>query len=358
MEWKSSAFHDFLMQHFVAFPIIFAQAVDLKRELRYLCSMPVKDPPVYMKSSIDHLPPLKQRELVRAVEVLREEFAAALKGGTAEFKKRGSILKIILFGSYARGGWVDEPHTKKAYRSDFDVLVIVNNSKLTNFSSYWQKAADRFTHQEEFKTPVNFIVHSLRDVNTLLKQGRYLFVDLRRDGIVLYELDDKPLANPSLLRPEEAYEYAKEYLEDRLPHAKTFAEGAEFFREKGKFKEAAFLLHQSIEQAYATLLLVLSNYSPASHNIKHLRGLAEGQSTQLADVWPRDQQRFVAWFNVLNEAYVKARYSKHYEISREAVTWLLARTTDLIAHVEAVCEAHLDVLKTQIEEADRRLRNG
>jgi len=42
----------------------------------------------------------------------------------------------------------------------------VNNRKLTDFSAYWRKAADRLMHLEEIKTPVNFIVHSLRDVNT------------------------------------------------------------------------------------------------------------------------------------------------------------------------------------------------
>jgi predicted nucleotidyltransferase/HEPN domain-containing protein len=328
--------------------------MDMKRKLRYACPMSVKEPPLFMKSSIDHLPPLKQRELARVVEVLHEEFEDALKGGSADFKKRGRILKIILFGSYARGSWVDEPHTKKGYRSDFDLLIVVNNRKLTDFSAYWQKAADRLMHLDEIKTPVNFIVHSLREVNTLLKQGRYFFVDLRREGIVLYELDDKPLANPNLLRPADAYKFASEYLEDRLPLAKSFAEGVEFFAAKGKLKEAAFLLHQSIEQAYATLLLVLTNYSPASHNLKHLRGLAESQAQELAEVWPRDQQRFVAWFNILNEAYVKARYSKHYEISREALAWLLNRTTDLIDRVEAVCQGRLEALRMEVEQSERR----
>ena len=53
-----------------------------------------------MKTSLDHLPQGKQRELERVVEVLHEEFEDALKEGTADFKKRGRILKIILFGSY------------------------------------------------------------------------------------------------------------------------------------------------------------------------------------------------------------------------------------------------------------------
>ncbi|NRQ17706.1 hypothetical protein BHMPCIPO_04969 [Ensifer sesbaniae] len=83
-----------------------------------------------MRTSLEHLPEKKQRELARVVEIVHEEFADALEGGSADFKKRGRILKIILFGSYARGTFVDEPHTMKGYRSDYDILVIVNSKKL------------------------------------------------------------------------------------------------------------------------------------------------------------------------------------------------------------------------------------
>lgn len=198
---------------------------------------------------------------------------------------------------------------------------------------------------QEIETPVSIIVHALREVNSTLRQGRYFFVDIARDGIALYELDSEPLASPGQLSPEVAWRMACEYLADRLPHAKAFAEGGTFFISKGKYKEAAFLLHQSIEQAYATALLVLTNYSPASHNLRFLRGLAEDRAGELIGVWPEDQQRFVAWFNVLNEAYVKARYSPHYSISREALDWLVKRSEDLISKVEAVALSHVERIR-------------
>ena len=145
-----------------------------------------------MKDRIDHLPHVKQHELQRVLEILFEEFDDALKEGSAEFKKRGRILKIILFGSYARGTQVDEPHTGKGYRSDFDLLIIVNNRKLADFETYWHKAEDRLMRLRDVQTPVNFIVHSLREVNTRIKEGRYFFTDIRREGIVLYELEPEP----------------------------------------------------------------------------------------------------------------------------------------------------------------------
>lgn len=53
------------------------------------------------------------------------------------------MLKIILFGSYAKGGWVDEPFTTKGYRADFDLLIIVKNGKLCESAEHWYKAAER-----------------------------------------------------------------------------------------------------------------------------------------------------------------------------------------------------------------------
>lgn len=299
---------------------------------------------VRMKTSLDHLPEKKQRELGRAVAILHEEFEDALAGGTAEFKKRGRILKIILFGSYARGDWVDEPHTKKGYRSDYDLLIVVNNRKLADFARYWARAKDRLLRDRGVKTIASFIVHSRREVNTALREGQYFFTDIRREGIVLYELDDQPLAEPRVLTSSEALRVAKENFKDRFPFAQGLMDSIRLHTEKRRYKIAAFELHQAIEHAYSTVLLTLTNYGPPSHNLTFLRSLAEDQDHRLADVWPRDQHRYMAWFNTLNEAYVKARYSRYYEISEEALQWLGERTVRLHDLVEQVCREHLEKL--------------
>lgn len=298
-----------------------------------------------MKSSLDHMPPRKQRELARVLEILHEEFEDALKEGTADFKKRGRILKIILFGSYAKGGWVDEPFTMKGYRSDFDLLVIVNHRKLCDFAEFWHKAADRLNRDPLVETPVSFIVHSRREVNSSLKEGRYFFSEIRREGVVLYEIDDEPLAEPGVLSPADRLRLATEYFEDRFASATGFLDTSLYAASQTRYKEAAFQMHQSLEQAYSCLLLTLTAYSPPSHNVKFLRSLAEEQDRRLASAFPRDQHRERAWFNTLNEAYVKARYSKHFEISAEALGWLGERTSLLLDLVKEACLDHLKRLE-------------
>ena len=297
-----------------------------------------------MKSSLEHLPEKKQRELARVVEIIHEEFEDAMRGGEADFKKKGRIWKIILFGSYARGTWVDEPHTSKGYRSDYDILIIVSTKKLTE-AEFWYASKDRLMRDRGIKTPVGVIVHSRREVGDALHTGQHFFSDIRQDGVVLYEINDDPLPVPKRMSPDEAYLLAKVQFEKRFPTALSFVDTYNFLMQKSQFSHAAFELHQAIEQTYSALLLTLTNYAPASHHIGFLRALAEERDMRLADVWPRDRQRFVAWFNLINEAYVKARYSAHYNITEEALVWLGQQTAHLQRLVEISCREHLDQLR-------------
>jgi hypothetical protein len=132
-----------------------------------------------------------------------------------------------------------------------------------------------------------------------------------------------------------------------MPYAREFSEGFNFYLTGKRNNLAAFMLHQAVESAYVALLLTFTNYSPPSHNIKFLRSLAEEQDRRLAEAWPRDTQRDRAWFNRLLEAYVKARYSKHYTISEEALRWLGERVALLHKLVEAACQAHLAQLRSE-----------
>src|SRR3546814_5671427 len=88
----------------------------------------------------------------------------------------------------------------RSYRSDFDFLIIVNDKRLTEKVDFWGKLEDRLIRElaidKTLKTPVNFIVHTLQEVNDGLAHGRYFFMDVARDGIALYEYDDKPLHTP------------------------------------------------------------------------------------------------------------------------------------------------------------------
>lgn len=56
-----------------------------------------------MNQGLDHLPEGKRRELDFVVAVIREGFAKAIAHRTQPRFRTGTLFKIILFGSYARG---------------------------------------------------------------------------------------------------------------------------------------------------------------------------------------------------------------------------------------------------------------
>ena len=293
-----------------------------------------------MRTDLDHLPANKQRELERIVEVIFEEFRAATENAAGR-RKGARIHKIILFGSYARGDWVDAPSSANRYKSDYDILIIVSQKELTDRAAYWAKAEERliraYTIEKTLDTPVNFIVHSLHEVNDGLAHGRVFFIEVANDGIALYEADDSELATPKPKTPQQALLAATEYFQESMSNAAAFLKGFHFYLTDGDKKRAAFLLHQAAENLYQGLLLTLTFYTPYNHNIAFLRSLAEGLDRRLHGIWPDSNRRERTMFQKLKEAYTKARYSKHYRISEEELGWLGARVEELGRIVHQVC---------------------
>ena len=295
-----------------------------------------------MRDTLDHLPKSKQRELAHVVRVLFEEFDAAHATTTTKWKKQGRIAKLVLYGSYARGDWVDDP--VGGYASDYDILIVVNDDRLADFE-YWSAAEDRLMRDTTINTslsaPVSLIVHSLSDVNQQLEKGRPFFVDLVRQGIALYDAEGFCFAAPRDLPPEDALSEAQAYFDEWFTTASEFMAGAEFHRGRGSGKLAAFNYHQAAERFYHCTLLVLTLYSPKSHRLNFLRSQCEQIAPSLIAAWPRDDRFARRCFELLRQAYVNARYSPHYEITPEELTWLGKHVAELQTLVEAVCQKRL-----------------
>jgi predicted nucleotidyltransferase/HEPN domain-containing protein len=308
-----------------------------------------------MRTDLDHLPPAKQRELERVVQILFEEFEEKIALGTQDWKRKGRIQKIILYGSYARGNWVDEPHTAKGYQSDFDLLIIVSDKRLTDRVEYWAKADDRLIRElsitKTLRTPVNFIVHTLQEVNDGLAHGRYFFIDVAKEGIALYQSDETDLPEPKPKTPEQALAMAKEYFEEWFPAAAGREKLAKYAVAEGLLKHAAFEYHQAVENLYHCVLLVCTFYTPHVHNLAFLRTQAERIDRRLIYIWPKDTKRERSLFEKLKAAYVKARYSKHYRITEDELAWLGERVEELGQVVHVVCSERIAMLEAQAKAA-------
>ncbi|MBX9802005.1 MAG: HEPN domain-containing protein [Caulobacteraceae bacterium] len=211
-----------------------------------------------MPRTLDHLPAGKRDELRFVVEVLTESFDQERSTRWAQHLKNGAVLRIILYGSYARGDWVEDPVGR--YFSDYDLLVVVADERHADVLEFWAAAEKRLLAElssgERLRTPVNFIVHTQAEVDDALTRGRYFFMDIMADGIVLLEAPDAPaFAEPQPLAPDVALAETQAVYEDWIPSAERALKGARFYIAEGDFNDAAFLLHQAAERLYNGVLL-------------------------------------------------------------------------------------------------------
>ena len=296
-----------------------------------------------MRDDLDHLPEAKQSELAIIVDIVRKGFDFAIARRTMPRLRGGRLLKIILFGSYARGDWVEDPIGR--YFSDYDLLVVVDREELTDVPEFWARTEERLLEElasgKNLRTPVSLIYHSLDDVNEKLRLGRYFFMDIVREGILLFEEPGHPFVEPKPLSAAEALKETQDYFDEWFESACRFFENALDNRQRGWTKEAAFLLHQATERFYHCLFLVRTLYSPKTHNLNQLRQLAEAIEPRLKEVWPRETKFERRCYELLREAYVKARYSRHYRISEDQLAWLSGRVELLQSIVRGLCEQRI-----------------
>ncbi|CDM60853.1 MULTISPECIES: HEPN domain-containing protein [Rhizobium] len=302
------------------------------------------DAALTLTDHIEHLPDRKRRELARIIEILFAEVEAFQASKLSAKRNSGKILKLILYGSYGRGDWVED--RLSGYRSDYDLLIVVNKKSFAEEQELWESIEERLLKEQlghRIETPVVPIVHTLQDVNDQLARGRPFFVDIARDGIVLYEARGHPLAKPKPLTAAEEQQEAKIYFERWFNSAEKFSEGTQFYFAKSDRNHAAFMLHQACENYYHCALLTLTLYSPKSHRLKVLRSQAERIDNRLIAAWPRDSRFSRRCFELLSKAYVEARYSAKYAITTEELTWLAERVRVLQDLVEAVCTERLSL---------------
>ena len=132
-----------------------------------------------MKASIDHLPEAKQKQLAAMAEAIRAEAPAA--------------GMIVLFGSHARGDWVEDAET--GYRSDYDLLVVVETAEAVEDHARWARveAAARAIAEP---SPVTVIVHDFRELNQQIRRGQFFFAEVWEQGVALYDGKRFTLATP------------------------------------------------------------------------------------------------------------------------------------------------------------------
>lgn len=271
-----------------------------------------------------HLPADKQNQILEITGIIREVT---------------NPDKIILFGSYAKGTYVehrylDKDGTRHEYISDYDFLVVTRDTP--------PRAADLereiVSRTENMDPPVNLEIHSIEYVNKGLELGEYFFVDIVKEGILLYDTRAIEFAEPIELSDQVKREKSKRYFETWFPQAVEFIEGCRFYSGRQNYKLAAFQLHQATESLYYAFLLVFTDYKPKTHNLWKLRRKAKPFSQEFFSVFKAESDKNEKHlFDLLKRGYIDARYRTDYHIAESELAILIQKVETMVVLVETLC---------------------
>lgn len=284
-----------------------------------------------MKTDLAHLPENKQAELKAIVAALIPRYA--------------EVEMIILFGSYARGNFVEDKYVEKGttyeYKSDYDLLIVLSKNGQANSDTFVQSVSGKLD-ELKLATPVHPIFHGIEFVNEELQEGNYFFADIKKEGVLLFNTSRYQLAEKRDLSPAEMQKRAQADFDHWFKSANTFYENFEHNLGKGNqgqqyFNTAAFELHQATERYYGAIQLVFTGYKPKTHDLEILGQLAKSQNLEFDKVFPKATVQERQRFALLKKAYVDARYKADYKISKEDLEYLSGRVQLLRDLTERVC---------------------
>lgn len=247
---------------------------------------------------------------------------------------------IILFGSYARGKYVEDKYMEKGntyeYKSDYDLLIILSKNGHANSNTLTDAITARL-RELKLTAPVHPIYHGMEFVNHELSEGSYFFGDIKKEGILLFTTNRYQLADKRDMSPAEIQAKAQRDFDAWFESANKFFKAYSFSFGEGDLKEAAFLLHQVTERYYGAIQLVFTGYKPKTHDIEDLGALAKACDMEFDKAFPKASKEEKDRFELLKKAYVDARYNMDYKITKEDLDYLSERVQLLRKLTEEIC---------------------
>jgi HEPN domain-containing protein len=268
---------------------------------------------------VAHLPVVKQRQLCAITRIIR---------ATAD------VERVVLFGSHARGDWVDDP--AGGYISDFDLAVLVTNPGLAADEALWADCQER-AREVAGDTPVSLIAHTVDDVRQQLAQGSSFFRDVMTEGVALFDAGRAAIIVPELT-PAQRLELARESFTRYFERAAQLYRSFERNLAHGSLAIAAFELHQVAETLCKAVLLVFTAYQPKLHDLEELGRRCARAAPGIGPLVlldAPDRERRAA---LLRVAYVDARYSFGFAVSREDLEALAQYVGAFRARAERACQ--------------------
>ena len=210
---------------------------------------------------------------------------------------------ILYYGSYARGNYREIPGQIRGKRSDYDILLVIKNAA--------QRSNIKSQLEQTFKNSdpsVQLIIETLELVNTCLAEEDYFFLDIKREGKILYDSKQFKLTGSLGRTPTQIREKAEKEFKAWFNKANEFFVGSQDSLKREFVGKAAFELQQAVEMCYTAIELVFTNYKPREHMLVTLKNRVALLDDRILSALPRETQEQKELFDHLDFAYIAGRY--------------------------------------------------
>ena len=134
---------------------------------------------------------------------------------------------------------------------------------------------------------------------------------------------------------------------------KCFFKSGHVAKDEEEYKYGSFLLHQACERYYKAYMLVYGGTRPKSHRLDVLGAMSKSRSRGFANVFPVSTSEDREAFDKLCRAYIEARYSRLFTVSKEQYEYMIARTKVLREVTIRECTMRMAYYDKMIEQEEK-----
>ncbi len=309
-----------------------------------------------MRTSLRHLSDSRRNDLALVVRYIHEAFqntrASGKVFGLGRKLRHAADLAdpemIVLFGAHARGAVngrsTNSAHDNGLYTPDYEFLVILEQCKLARRLEVWQTIMQRFRADPKTSKGVelSFLTKSRFEVNHQLRLGSSFFSEIKRNGIVLHRSEDIQLARCRSIDPIQRQIAARRALRWWCRSASDNLRAFELFVDRGRYRRAAFELHQATEFLYTGIVIVFTGHQSRSHNLRRLeRRVSNLDPVFFGLLGPATGNGDGRLFGLLNAAYIQGRYNGAFRVARRELNELATRVRRLQRATKRICRERI-----------------
>lgn len=185
------------------------------------------------------------------------------------------------------------------------------------------------------------------ELKNAINNGSLYYVLACRKKQQQLALGKKPLPILALKELENIRAKTLEHYEKGNAKQSDFLEGMEFYREKGNFSQALFMLHQATELTFRAVENGIFKRDRPSHSLEEHFRLISRYIPELAGVFDKDDPYHYRLLKLIDQSYTAVRYQRHFEVEADELDGLYTKLQPILNWCGAysvVCMEALDLL--------------